>query len=188
MLNFGPLTAEKGSGLWGIPANFNGFRDLASLHVATSLNGGQPNFARCLAVSWAGTLYVHFMGLLPRNRILPCAKFTLRPSLGFSFIGSVTCTALEQWASGKVCSIVQGMELRKFRRWCHLYSAGRPSRWASAHILVSESFSDTCRPSRLFPANALLMVTDIDESWIFISSWLISVVFSSAFAVTHSGV
>jgi len=30
--NFGPLTAEIGcSGVWGIPANFNGFRVLASL-------------------------------------------------------------------------------------------------------------------------------------------------------------
>ena len=28
------------------------------------------------------------------------------------------------------------MELRNFRRRRHLYSAGRPSRWASAHILV----------------------------------------------------
>jgi len=31
MLNFGPLTAEIGSGVWGTPANFNGFRVLASL-------------------------------------------------------------------------------------------------------------------------------------------------------------
>ena len=29
--NFGPLTAEIGSGVWGTPANFNGFRVLASL-------------------------------------------------------------------------------------------------------------------------------------------------------------
>ena len=26
MANFGPLTAEIGSGVWGTPANFNGFR------------------------------------------------------------------------------------------------------------------------------------------------------------------
>jgi len=32
--------------------------------------------------------------------------------------------------------MVLGMELRNFRRGRHLYSAGRPSRWASAHILV----------------------------------------------------
>jgi len=32
--------------------------------------------ARRLAVSWAGTLYIHFWGLLPLNGILPGAKFT----------------------------------------------------------------------------------------------------------------
>ena len=31
MANFGPLTAEIGLGVWGTPANFNGFRVLASL-------------------------------------------------------------------------------------------------------------------------------------------------------------
>ena len=38
--------------------------------------------------------------------------------------------------SAKLCNMVQGMELRNFRRGRHLYSAERPSRWASAHILV----------------------------------------------------
>ena len=46
------------------------------------------------------------------------------------------CTTLQQRASAKLCGVAQGMELRKFRRGRHLYSAGRPSRWASAHILV----------------------------------------------------
>jgi len=31
MVNFGPLTAEIGSGVWGTHANFNGFRVLAPL-------------------------------------------------------------------------------------------------------------------------------------------------------------
>ena len=31
MMNFGPLTAEIDSGVWGTPANFNGFRVLAAL-------------------------------------------------------------------------------------------------------------------------------------------------------------
>jgi len=31
MANFGPLAAEIGSGVWGTPANFNGFRVLAAL-------------------------------------------------------------------------------------------------------------------------------------------------------------
>jgi len=86
MVNFGPLAAEIVSLVWCSPANFNGFRVL----VATSLSGSQPNFARCLAVSWAGTLYIHFWGLLSRNGILLCAKFTLRPSLVLSYIGSIT--------------------------------------------------------------------------------------------------
>ena len=46
------------------------------------------------------------------------------------------CTALQQRASAKLWGVVQGMELENFRRGRHLYSAGRPSRWASAHILV----------------------------------------------------
>jgi len=31
MVNFGPLTAETGSGVWGTPTNFNGFFVLAAL-------------------------------------------------------------------------------------------------------------------------------------------------------------
>jgi len=35
-------------------------------------------------------LHIHFWGLLPPIGILPGTKFTLRPSLVFSYIGSVT--------------------------------------------------------------------------------------------------
>ena len=44
----------------------------------------------CLAISWAGALYIHLWGLLPHNGILPGAKFTWRLSLAFSYIGIVT--------------------------------------------------------------------------------------------------
>ena len=50
-------------------------------------------------------------------------------ALVYIYIGSVT-------ARHSSSGVVQGMELRNFRRGRHLYSAGRPSRWASAHILV----------------------------------------------------
>ena len=84
---------------------------------------------------------IHFRELWPPNGILPRAIFTLRPSLSFSYIGSVTaCTALQQRASAKLCGVVQGMELWYFRRGRHLYSAGPPSRWALANILVSFFF------------------------------------------------
>jgi len=35
-------------------------------------------------------IYIHLRGLLPPSGILPCAKFTLPPSLAFSYIGRVT--------------------------------------------------------------------------------------------------
>jgi len=90
MANLGPVAAEIGSLVWGTPANFNGFRVLASLlQRCRSTEANQ-----CLAVSWAGTLY---WGLLPRNEILQGAKFTLHPTtLAFSYIGSVT-----HWSSGR---------------------------------------------------------------------------------------
>jgi len=140
MTNCGLLTAEigsDGSGVWVTPANFNRFRVLASLlqAAATSLTGGQPNFARCLAISWAGTLYIHFRGLLPPDSIFVRCKIHFTPRLAFSYIGNVT--ARQQRASAKPCGVVQGMELRNFRRGRHLYSAGRPSRLASAHISSS---------------------------------------------------
>jgi len=77
--------------------------------------------------------HIHFETLLPPNGILPGAKFTLRPSLALYW--KRYCTALQQWASAKLCGVVQGIELRNFHGGLHLYSAGRPSSWASAHIL-----------------------------------------------------
>jgi len=74
----------------GHPSKFQRVSRLGFVTATKSLNGGQPNFAWCLAVSWTSTLYIHFPGLLPRNGILPRAKFTFRPSLAFSYIGSVT--------------------------------------------------------------------------------------------------
>ena len=108
--NFGPLMAEIGWRVSGTQANFNEFRVLASL-----LQRHQPNFARCLAVSWAGTLHIHFRGLLSPNGILRGAKFTLRPILAFCDIGSVAAQHFSSGPSAKLCGVVQGMELRNFR-------------------------------------------------------------------------
>jgi len=71
----------------GHPSYFQRLSHLGFVTAATSLNGSQPNFARCLAVScMAGTLYIHFWGILPRYGILPGAKFNLHPpSLVLSF-------------------------------------------------------------------------------------------------------
>jgi len=47
MVNFGSLTAEIGSGVWGTPANFNRFRVLATLlHGTTLLVGVSQSLRR----------------------------------------------------------------------------------------------------------------------------------------------
>jgi len=82
--------------------------------------------------------YTTFSGALAPNGILPeeRQKNHFAPKSSVLLYWQFYCTALEQWASSKVCGVVQGMELRNFRRGRHLYSAWRLSRWASAHILV----------------------------------------------------
>ena len=80
MVNFGPLTAEIGSGVWGTPTNFNGFWVLAAL-LHTSSSGRQPNFAAlnrgrhlCSAGRPSGWALAHilvivFFGLVRVSRV-----------------------------------------------------------------------------------------------------------------------
>jgi len=46
MANFGALTAEKGSGVWGTPANFTGLRVLAALLHGTLIVGVSQTLRR----------------------------------------------------------------------------------------------------------------------------------------------
>jgi len=92
IVKFGPLTAEIGSGVWGTPANFNGFRVLALLlQRCHSLEANQTLHDVC---PFPGLVhFIHFRELLPRDGILPGAKFTLCPKSCVpprSYIGSVT--------------------------------------------------------------------------------------------------
>jgi len=139
MVNFGLLTAEICWRVWATPANFNGFRVLASLlHRRRSTEVKQT--AGCLAVSWAGKLYTYiFGGSCPLTEFCHLQN-SLASKCCFLIYWQHYCTALEQRASAKVCGVVQGMELWNFRRGHHLYLAGRPSIWASAHILSSFYF------------------------------------------------
>jgi len=92
----------------GHPSKFQQDSRIGCAAAATSLTGGQPNFARCLAISWAGTLCVHFSGFLPCSGILPGAKFTLRPKLPPPYFDSVTAhhsssgvsKTLRRWTEG----------------------------------------------------------------------------------------
>ena len=88
--------------------------------------------------------YIHFWGCCPLTEFCQLQKFTLCSTLAFSNI--------------KLCGVVQGIKLRNIRRGRHLYSAGRPSRWVSAHILVLSFFF-----SRLFSAVADWMSTILSD-------------------------
>ena len=124
MANFCPLTAEIGLPVCGTSANFNWFRILALLlQRRRSLEANQT-----LQDVWPSPG-------LPPNGILPGTKFMLRPSLAFSYIGSVIA---RHSSSGRQPNFVEWTRgtRNNFRRGCHLYSAGQPSCWASAHILV----------------------------------------------------
>ena len=126
--NVCPLAAEIGLGVWGTPANFNGFRVLASLLKRCR----SPEANQTLHDVWPShgwyTIFT-FSGVLAPDGILQ--NFILCPCLAFSLHWQCYCTALQQLlASAKLCGVVQGMELRHFRRGRHLYSSGWPSRWA----------------------------------------------------------
>jgi len=97
VLNFSLLTADICWRVWGTPANFNGFRVLASLlqrrrstEVDQSLHCVRP----CPGLR---ILYIHFRQLLSPDGILPRAKFTLCPathhrtSLSGYILGSNAC-------------------------------------------------------------------------------------------------
>jgi len=136
MVNFGPLAAEISLLVWSTPANFNWFASW--LRYCTDVAQWRSTKLCTMFGSLLGWYAIYtFSGALAPNGILPRAKFTLRPSLAFSYIGSVTA-----WHSSSVCQ-------SNFAAWdkegnyrtftphsLHLYSAGRPSLWASAHILV----------------------------------------------------
>ena len=68
-----------------------------------------------------------FRGLLSPNGILPGAKFTLFSNPVFPYINIVTARHSSSGLQPDIAALSRGR---------HLYSAVRPSRWASAHVLV----------------------------------------------------
>ena len=129
MLNFSPLTAEICWRVWAPRQISTGFASW--LRYCTDV-----------AHRRSTKLCTMFGCLLRWGVSCPLTEVCqLQNSLCVQVLRSPRyCTVLEQWASAKVCGVVQGMELRKFRRRRHLYSADRPSRWALAHVLVFADF------------------------------------------------
>jgi len=134
MVNFGLLAADIVSLVRGTRANFNGFRVLASLQRRRS-----PEANQTLHGVWPSRGLLHYIynfgGSCP-DGISPRTKFTLRPSLTFSYIlaalmhGTPAAGVSQTLRRGTRNGIIELSQMSGR----HLYSAGRPSRWASAHM------------------------------------------------------
>ena len=90
MVNIGPLTAEIGLPVWGTPANFSGFRVLASLlqrHRSTEVS-------RTLHDVWPFPALVHYIYIFgvsyPLTEFYQVQNHFASPSLVFSYICSIT--------------------------------------------------------------------------------------------------
>jgi len=102
VVNFSLLLAEIGWWVWGTPANFNSFLVLASLlHRCRSTELNQTLHDVCPSPGLVHYINI-FGGFCPLmefiiNGILPGAKFTLCPSLAFSYIFSGTAWHSSSW-------------------------------------------------------------------------------------------
>jgi len=120
MANFGPLAAEIGSGVWGTPANFNGFCVLPSLLQRCR----SPKANQTLHDAWPSPGLVHYIYIFGGSCSL--IEFFHVQKMHFASKSCVLvywqryCAALQQRASAKLCGVVKGMELRNFRRRRHL--------------------------------------------------------------------
>jgi len=140
MANFGSLVTEIGSAVWGTTTSFNGFCVLASLlQRCRSLEANQTLYTMSGQLLGWYTIYHYiyiFGGSCPQMEFCP-GEIHFASKSCIRLCWHRYCTALQQRPSAKLCGVVQGMELRNFRRGRHLYLAGRPWRWASVHMLVS---------------------------------------------------
>jgi len=100
--------------------NFQRVSRVGFVTAATSLTAGQPNFAWCLAASWAGTLYIHFRGLLAVTEFCEVQNSRYVQVLRNPILSALLHGTPAAGVSQTLRSGIQGIELRNFRRGCHL--------------------------------------------------------------------
>jgi len=117
------------------PNKFQRASRVGFVTAATSITGGQRNFALCLAVYGLVAWYT----IYTLGGSCPLTEFCqVENSLYVQVLRSPIFAALLQHtpATGVSETLrrgIHGMELRNFRRRRHLYLAGRPSRWPCPH-------------------------------------------------------
>jgi len=113
MLNFGLLTAETGWRVWGTPANFNWVRVLASLLQRRR----STKVHQTLHDIWLSAGLLYYMYTCPLTEFCQVQNSLCIQVLRFPVLAALAyCTALEQWASAKLCGMVQGTELWNCRQ------------------------------------------------------------------------
>jgi len=124
MVNVCPLAAEIGSVLWGAPANFNGFRVLASfLQRRRSMEANQT-----LHDVWPSPGLVHYIYIFGGS--CPVTEFYhVKNSLSVQVSRCPILAALLH--STRVMGVCQ-TNFAALSRGRHLHPAGQPSRWALA--------------------------------------------------------
>jgi len=83
-----PISGWYWSTSLGHPSKFQRVSGIDFVTAPTSLNGGQPKCTVFGRILGCYTMYTFSGALAKPNRILPGAKFTLRPSVAFSYIGA----------------------------------------------------------------------------------------------------
>jgi len=110
MVNFGPLTAEIGSGVWA-PSKFQPISRLGFVNLLQRRRSPETN--QTLHDVWPSPELVHyithFWNVFAPDGIISGAKFNLRPSLAFYYIGSITAQYSTSGRQAKLCGVVQGM-------------------------------------------------------------------------------
>jgi len=106
MANFNPLTAEIGWRVLGTPANFIGFRVLVLLlqrHLSPEANQTLQDV--WLSPALAHHIYI-FGGSCPWRDFARCKIHFASKSCAILYWQRY-CTTMEQWASAKLCHVVQ---------------------------------------------------------------------------------
>ena len=167
MANVGPLTAEIGLPVWSTPGNFNRFHVMASLvHRCRSSEANQT-----LHDLWPSPVLVHCIYML--GGFCPLTEFFYVQNCKIHFASKSCilpywqhyCTALQQWASAKLCGMVQGMELRNFRS---IYGTEWPIMcWCAVNKLLAHSLSQRVPPifDWTAPAAIMLRISPHFTSW-----------------------
>jgi len=135
MVNFGLLAAEIVLLVWGNPANFNGFRVLASLlQRRCSMEANQTLHNVWPLLGLVDYIYI-FGGCCSVTEFYQVLKFTLRPPSLVLSCWQRYCTAVEQWARAKLCGIEHSAP--------PIFGSGATIMLALAHILFFNVFRVT---------------------------------------------